>query len=856
MWNKLFKRKSTKALLKLKGLEHIGTKDADGDTLSDSGSPNENDSKTTGIHQSPHNFNSSSTSSTASSVYDSMFENATEMELEPCQYCGRTFVPSTLEKHVVICEKTGTKKRKQFDSSQQRLEGTELARYVPKSYGLSNGRESRVSPPKTNTLRRGSHMRSPSVERRSSTQSLNSIGKESVGASGRKRTIAPPQAEKCPYCERSFGMRAYDRHVEWCGEKAKLIDKSTSPTVNAAKERLNARINYKAPSLRTKRGLNREKYSPGFDDSYSECGTMTPNSIVSCNPRIDFGRKNSTNSMTSSITSESGFSDKYDPFVSAKRQLEELFSPSQQPTRTTPTAARKSPGKSPQTNGSKPSVVSPTAQLNQLKTSNFRRTSSLRMPKKSSPPKTFYPSRPAASRIQRGISDEGPISSSFVKPEEYDEMPVRSVYATDYTTSRKSPAQTPTNLQNRRNLRLDLKKTNLPSNDFPISKTDSLAVFLNYERDLKAEPSLTQKELKDKSNSLRSQQKSPVDSPEANEIQIRPLRLAPLDKVPKLTPITLDQILKPHEKMESSGYIDPKLINLCDNLNVGKLSSGSSETVSSSGSRETMKTPTKVSDNRIASNNQRNASTEKKAGLRRQLKLDRNNILFDMAPRQVSDEAPTDPYSDAYDQTIELLDGETKKIPGNFEELFNDFDFEEFLTSFEDDEQFPIFRDYKELMLNRQRRAREKTNDDVSHRSPPECRNKSDREDEEVVKEQERMLASPSKTKSQQTSEATEEEVSSPEVPSPMQPIDTNYAEKAKSATTPKQRDSFEEAEQQLMQSVRELDLMCTPEDEPKTPGTPSGSQKLCKFCHECGSRFPVETAKFCMECGVRRITM
>lgn len=30
--------------------------------------------------------------------------------------------------------------------------------------------------------------------------------------------------------------------------------------------------------------------------------------------------------------------------------------------------------------------------------------------------------------------------------------------------------------------------------------------------------------------------------------------------------------------------------------------------------------------------------------------------------------------------------------------------------------------------------------------------------------------------------------------------------------------------------------------------------QQMSKFCHECGSRFMIDTAKFCMECGIRRI--
>lgn len=31
---------------------------------------------------------------------------------------------------------------------------------------------------------------------------------------------------------------------------------------------------------------------------------------------------------------------------------------------------------------------------------------------------------------------------------------------------------------------------------------------------------------------------------------------------------------------------------------------------------------------------------------------------------------------------------------------------------------------------------------------------------------------------------------------------------------------------------------------------------KMSKFCHECGSKFPVDTAKFCIECGVKRLLL
>lgn len=33
-------------------------------------------------------------------------------------------------------------------------------------------------------------------------------------------------------------------------------------------------------------------------------------------------------------------------------------------------------------------------------------------------------------------------------------------------------------------------------------------------------------------------------------------------------------------------------------------------------------------------------------------------------------------------------------------------------------------------------------------------------------------------------------------------------------------------------------------------------TSRMSKFCHECGSKFPFESAKFCVECGVRRLAV
>lgn len=60
-------------------------------------------------------------------------------DLSACPNCSRTFNLNALRKHAVVCEKMMAKKRKIFDSSRQRREGTSLSTYVlPKNFGLPN----------------------------------------------------------------------------------------------------------------------------------------------------------------------------------------------------------------------------------------------------------------------------------------------------------------------------------------------------------------------------------------------------------------------------------------------------------------------------------------------------------------------------------------------------------------------------------------------------------------------------------------------------------------------------------------------------------------------------------------------
>ncbi|XP_064538028.1 putative uncharacterized protein DDB_G0277255 isoform X5 [Drosophila montana] len=224
-------------------------------------------------------------------------------DLTPCPNCSRTFNLNALRKHVVVCEKMTTKKRKIFDSSRQRREGTSLSTYVlPKNFGLPNAEKAPGvhTPPaasrEASTMSSGSQPQEASplpTRRKAKADTTRASMRKGAGATAAAAAEHPPAAapaapaaaaptrsiakrlkdsasDRCPHCERSFNPKAYDRHVEWCKEKAIQANiKSNSTTeTNKAKERMEARKQYRPPNLKTKRSINRDKYSGAQEEQY------------------------------------------------------------------------------------------------------------------------------------------------------------------------------------------------------------------------------------------------------------------------------------------------------------------------------------------------------------------------------------------------------------------------------------------------------------------------------------------------------------------------------------------------------------------------------------------------------------
>lgn len=102
--------------------------------------------------------------------------------------------------------------------------------------------------------------------------------------------------ERCPTCDRQFGPKAYDRHVEWCKERTTRI--VSSPVNNPARERLEARVKYRVPlPSKSRRSLTREKYSASLSQSSLVSRKSVCNldkTIVSRSPSVQKLKKQSS----------------------------------------------------------------------------------------------------------------------------------------------------------------------------------------------------------------------------------------------------------------------------------------------------------------------------------------------------------------------------------------------------------------------------------------------------------------------------------------------------------------------------------------------------------------------------------
>uniref|UniRef100_A0A8D0H2Y3 Zinc finger C2HC domain-containing protein 1A n=1 Tax=Sphenodon punctatus TaxID=8508 RepID=A0A8D0H2Y3_SPHPU len=142
------------------------------------------------------------------------------------------------KKHLPICQKATIKKRKAFDSSRQRAEGTDIPVVKPL--------KPRPEPPKKQSNWRRKHEEFIASIR--AAKGVNLTIKD-----GKLPPPPPPSYDpdyiQCPYCQRRFNENAADRHINFCKEQAARIA-NKGKLAAESKGKLPTRPQYKPPTAK------------------------------------------------------------------------------------------------------------------------------------------------------------------------------------------------------------------------------------------------------------------------------------------------------------------------------------------------------------------------------------------------------------------------------------------------------------------------------------------------------------------------------------------------------------------------------------------------------------------------------
>ncbi|XP_034562806.1 zinc finger C2HC domain-containing protein 1A isoform X2 [Notolabrus celidotus] len=131
-------------------------------------------------------------------------------DLVECRICQRSFFPKVLEKHAKICNKTQSKRRKVFDSSRQRAEGTDISVLKPL--------KSKAEPPKKQSNWRKKHEDFIATIR--AAKGITQVMKDGGPLPPPPPPTYDPDYVQCPFCQRRFNEGAADRHIKFCQEQA------------------------------------------------------------------------------------------------------------------------------------------------------------------------------------------------------------------------------------------------------------------------------------------------------------------------------------------------------------------------------------------------------------------------------------------------------------------------------------------------------------------------------------------------------------------------------------------------------------------------------------------------------------
>uniref|UniRef100_A0A6E8VIL9 C2HC/C3H-type domain-containing protein n=1 Tax=Anopheles coluzzii TaxID=1518534 RepID=A0A6E8VIL9_ANOCL len=168
--------------------------------------------------------------------------------LTRCDICSRNFATERIDKHRQICQKTKTKKRKVFDITKHRVQGTDAESYVLKgkkssvAHGVASVARKQSSQPSTGAAAAAAAGSKQSNWRKKHEEFIATIRaakemKAHLARGGKLSDLPPPPPSEnpdyiqCPHCSRRFNQTAAERHIPKC---ATMLHNKPKPKPKAA----------------------------------------------------------------------------------------------------------------------------------------------------------------------------------------------------------------------------------------------------------------------------------------------------------------------------------------------------------------------------------------------------------------------------------------------------------------------------------------------------------------------------------------------------------------------------------------------------------------------------------------------
>ncbi|KRT83329.1 hypothetical protein AMK59_3082, partial [Oryctes borbonicus] len=139
---------------------------------------------------------------------------AVKDDLATCKFCNRRFAPDRLQIHEDICARTVKKKRKMYDATKHRVQGTELEPFARKTM------RGQTKTSKPGSGKKGSWRQTHNEF--ISTIRAAKMAQAHLAKGGKLSDLPPPPTStnpdyvQCPHCGRRFNETAAARHIPKC----------------------------------------------------------------------------------------------------------------------------------------------------------------------------------------------------------------------------------------------------------------------------------------------------------------------------------------------------------------------------------------------------------------------------------------------------------------------------------------------------------------------------------------------------------------------------------------------------------------------------------------------------------------